>query len=70
MPSKKPMFTLRTDQENIDKLKIIADIEGRSDNKQLEYILKKFIESYENQNGTINIKNIVQINDNTGTINM
>ncbi len=53
MPSKKPMFTLRTEQQNIDKLKYIADIEGRSDNKQLEYILKQFITNYENQHGTI-----------------
>lgn len=69
MPSKKPMFTLRTDQENIDKLKVIADIEGRSDNKQLEYILKQYILAYESNHGTINVKNVNLI-DNKGTIIM
>lgn len=53
MPSKKPMFTLRTEQQTIDKLKFIADNEGRSDNKQLEYILKQFITNYEAQHGAI-----------------
>lgn len=69
MPSKKPMFTLRTEQEYLDKLKIIASEEGRSDNKQLEYILKLFIKNYESEHGSINIKNM-NIIDNKGTINM
>lgn len=69
MPSKKPMITLRTEQEYIDKLKIIADYEGRSDNKQLEYILKQYIKNYETKHGNINIKNINMI-DNKGTIIM
>lgn len=63
------MITLRTEQEYIDKLKIIADYEGRSDNKQLEYILKQYIENYETKHGNINIKNINMI-DNKGTIIM
>lgn len=49
------MFTLRTEKEYIDKLHIIADTEGRSDNKQLEYILKCFINNYENEHGEIKI---------------
>lgn len=63
------MFTLRTEQEYLDKLKIIASEEGRSDNKQLEYILKLFIKNYESEHGSINIKNM-NIIDNKGTINM
>lgn len=69
MPSKLPMITLRTEQVNIDKLKTIADEEGRSSNKQLEYILKQYITTYESQHGTIHVKNINVI-DNKGTINM
>ena len=53
MPSKKPAMIFRTDKENLDKLKYIADKEDRSDNKQLEHILKKYIASYEKENGSI-----------------
>lgn len=55
MPSKKPMVTLRTDQDIIKKLKYIADFENRSDNKQLEYILKEYINHFENEHGEIDI---------------
>lgn len=54
MPSKKPMITLRTDQAIIDKLKYISDFESRSDNKELEYILKLYIKEFEEKNGIIN----------------
>lgn len=46
MPSKKPIFTLRTEPEILEELHEIAQKEGRSDNKQLEYVLKKFISEY------------------------
>lgn len=51
MPSNKPQFIFRTDKEILDKLKIIAENENRTANKQLEYILKKYIEEYEAQQG-------------------
>lgn len=53
MPSKKPMFTLRTDQENLDKLQLIAEKENRTANKELEHILKNYIMEYEKINGEI-----------------
>lgn len=56
MPSKKPIFTLRTDQINLDKLRMIAKAENRSDNKQLEYILLNYIKMYEYNNGEIKIE--------------
>ncbi len=56
MPSKKPIFTLRTDQVNLDKLRMIAKAENRSDNKQLEYILLNYIKMYEYNNGEIKIE--------------
>lgn len=49
------MVTLRTDQDIIKKLKYIADFENRSDNKQLEYILKEYINHFENEHGEIDI---------------
>lgn len=55
MPSKKPIFTLRTEKENLEKLNHIAQQENRSDNKELEYILLKYIKEYEEINGTIKL---------------
>lgn len=55
MPSKKPMVTLRTDKEVIDKLKYIADFENRSDNKELEHILKSYIVQFEKEHGEIKV---------------
>lgn len=55
MPSKKPIVTLRTEKETIAKLKAIAEVENRSENKMLETILLKFIREYEKENGIIAI---------------
>lgn len=54
MPSNKPIFTLRTDRELLDKLHALSERESRSDNKQLEYILIEYIRMYEEQNGKLN----------------
>lgn len=56
MPSNKPIFTLRTEKINLEKLHIIAKKESRSDNQELEYILLKYIKEYEETNGIINIE--------------
>ena len=40
-------FNLRISEELNDKLIEIAEKEGRSKNKQIEYILKKYIEEYQ-----------------------
>lgn len=39
-------FNLRISEELNEKLIIIAEKEGRSKNKQIEYILKEYIENY------------------------
>lgn len=39
-------FNLRIDEELNEKLIKIAELEGRSKNKQIEYILKKYVNSY------------------------
>ncbi len=56
MPSKKPMITLRTDPDIIAKLKHISDIENRSINRELEYILLSYIEKFEAEHGKIPIE--------------
>lgn len=54
MPSDLPRITLRMDQEFIDKINKIAERENRSTNQQITYIIKKYIEQYEQENGRIN----------------
>lgn len=46
-------FNLRIDDEINDILVKIAKKENRSKNKQIEYILKKFIEEYIKEHGNI-----------------
>lgn len=47
MPSDKPKIVIRTEQETIDKLDIIAKEQNRSRANLAEYILKDFISNYE-----------------------
>lgn len=44
-------FNLRIDEDLNDKLIKIAALEGRSKNKQIEYILKKYVANYGDING-------------------
>lgn len=46
-------FNVRIDEQLNDKLMAIASEEGRSKNKQIEFILKKFVKQYEQENGEI-----------------
>lgn len=48
-------FSLRLLDEKHEKLKIIAEKQGRSLNKQIEIVLYDFIENYEKVTGKINI---------------
>lgn len=48
-------FNLRIDETLNDQLVKIAAEEGRSKNKQIEYILKKYIKQYEQENGEIKL---------------
>lgn len=54
MPSDLPRLTVRMEQELIDKINVIAKKENRSTNQQITYIIKKYIEQYEQKNGRIN----------------
>lgn len=48
-------FNLRISDELNEKLIKIAEQEGRSKNKQIEYILKSYVEQYQEQKNKINI---------------
>lgn len=69
MPSTKPRLMTYTEKDIIEKFEILAKKENRSMSKQLEYIVKEYIENYEKQNGKIDIK-VGNIIGNNGTINM
>ena len=53
MPSNIPMRGVRMPDELYIKLKVIAQRESRSFNQEAVYILKKFVEAYEEENGEV-----------------
>lgn len=55
MPSNLPRFTLRTSQENIDKIAYIAEKERRTTTKEIEYLIIREIEKYETEHGKIKL---------------
>ena len=42
MPSSKPTYTLRIDEQVLDNIRVFAEEDGRSLNKEIEYILKQY----------------------------
>lgn len=48
-------FNLRIDEDLNEKLIKIAEKEGRSKNKQIEYILRNYVNNYEDKDSRINI---------------
>lgn len=60
-------FNLRIDETLNDQLIKIAEEEGRSKNKQIEYILKQYVKKNEQSNGTISIN---QSNNENATVNI
>ncbi len=53
MPSKKPIIHFNTEQWIIDKMKYIAEENSRSLAKEMEYLCKKRIKTYESEHGEI-----------------
>ena len=55
MSTSLPKYTLRINRVLLEKKKYIAESEGRSANKEIEQIIKKHIEDYEQRKGEIKI---------------
>jgi len=53
MPARKVALQLRLDETTHKKLKVIAEMELRSLNAQLEYFISRGLQDYEKKNGTI-----------------
>ncbi len=58
--NKNKAYSLRLDEEIMNKIRAIAEKEDRPLSKQFERITKDYIENYEKKNGSIN----VEIHDN------
>ncbi|HAO6187757.1 TPA: hypothetical protein IQB59_001637 [Listeria monocytogenes] len=54
----KSSYPLRLDEDIMEKLKIIADLNSRSLNKQLEFIIKNYLIQYEQTNGEVVLRNL------------
>ncbi len=48
-------YPLRIDKEIMDKFKIIAKNNGRSVNKEIEFILKGVVLDYEKEHGALSV---------------
>lgn len=53
MPSKKPILTIRTTNELIEKYRIISHIENRSISNKAETVLIDYLKNYESKHGEI-----------------
>lgn len=51
---KNKAYSLRIDDELMKKVKMIAEAEDRPISKQLERIIKQYVEQYEKEHGRIN----------------
>ena len=54
-PHRNPHYALRIPSETMDKLKYIAERNGRSANKEIEQLILKHIERIESENGPISL---------------
>jgi len=55
MKKEETKFTVRVHPDTSQKLKYIAEYYGRSQNKQLDWLIKQCIIEFEKQNGKIEI---------------
>ena len=50
-----PPFSLRISEDLIEKIKRIAEINKRSANKELEFVIETYVKQYEKQHGQIKL---------------
>ncbi len=55
MATNKKVFTLRLEEKNFEKIKIIAEKNKRSIAMQIEYLIEQHIDKFEEENGPIQI---------------
>lgn len=52
---KNPHFAIRIPKELLQKLKYIAGYNARSANKEIEFLVRKHVEQFEKEHGTIKV---------------
>lgn len=55
MPSDLPQFTVRMDPELLEKLRYIAEYHARSANREIEMLVKRHVEKFEQTHGKIEL---------------
>lgn len=55
MPSNLPTFTLRIPEKLLAKLRVIASMNKRSVNKEIEFLIERYVEEFEAKHGEIKI---------------
>lgn len=65
MPSKLPIIKANTTQENIEKMRYIANKNKRSIAKELELLIENHIKEYEEEHGEIETLRIISADTNT-----
>ena len=55
MKDNKSRYTLRVEQELLDKLGYIAEYEGRTKNRELERLVRQHIKKKEKEHGKIEV---------------
>lgn len=58
-PHKNPHYALRIPSATMDKLKYIAEYNGRSANKEIEQLILSHIHDWENAHGPIDLTDFV-----------
>lgn len=48
-----PRYTLRIDRTDLDKLAYIAEYNGRSKNREIEFLIRRHIRDFEKEHGKI-----------------
>ena len=66
---KNEAYPLRISEELMQKLEELAIIDNRTRNKEIEYILQKYVNDYETNNGQLKI-NMVKNDGTINTLNM
>jgi hypothetical protein len=55
MKDKLPRYTLRIDRDDLDKLAYIAEYNGRSKNREIEWLVRRHIREFEKEHGKIEL---------------
>lgn len=58
-PHKNPHYALRIPTETMDKLKYIAEYNGRSANREIEQLILEHIRQFEQEKGKISLDDFV-----------